>query len=221
MTNKKFQFWTSWTLLSFGIIPLSYIISLIAVLLVHGAFGFGETEAGTPLSQTLMQIAGGAVIGLGTGIYQRSLLRKIFNVSSSWIYTLIIGFALNELLASVILRQMGLNRIELRVIELRPLPEALIFACAGFMIGLLQWIILRRYFYRSVCWVIASTLGWGICILINIFWIVPFIKNSISATVMVFALGALLYGATTGATLMWIMEPKGIEPPANIELSGG
>lgn len=211
MTNKKFQFWTSWTLLSFGIIPLSYIISLIAVLLVHGAFGFGEMEAGTPLSQTLMQIAGGAVLGLGTGIYQRSLLRKVFDVSPSWIYTLISGFAITELTASIILRQMGLNRIELRVIELRPLPEALIFACAGFMIGLLQWIILRRYFYKSVYWVIASTLGWGICMAINILWKVPFIKDSFWATVMVFAFGALLYGVITGATLMWILKPKGIE----------
>jgi hypothetical protein len=211
MKNKKFQFWTNWTLLSFGIIPFSYIISLILVLLVHTAFGFSQMEGGTPLSETLMQIAGGAVLGLGTGIYQRSLLRKVFDVSSAWIYTLIIGFAITELTAGIILRQMGLNRVELRVIELRPLPEALIFSCAGLIIGYLQWTILRRYFYRSVYWIIASALGWGICISINILWIVPFIRNSILATVMVFAFGALLYGAITGATLMWIIKPKGIE----------
>ena len=211
MKIRKYQFWINWTLLSFGIIPLSYMISLIAVALVHGAFGFSEMEGGTYLSQTLMQIAGGAVLGFGTGIYQRSLLRKVFNVSSSWVYALIIGFAVNELIICIILWQLGINRYELRVIELRPLPEALIFACAGLIIGLLQWTILRRHFNKSLYWVIASALGWGICISINILWTVPFIRNSILATFLVFALGALLYGAITGVTLMWIMKPKGIE----------
>ena len=206
--QEKFRFWTNWTLLSLGIIPLSYIISLIAVLLVHGAFGFNQLEEGTHLSQTVMQIAGGAVIGLGTGIYQRALLRKMFNVSSSWIYTLVIGFVITELIVCIILWQLDINRYQLRFIELNPLPEALIFACAGLMIGLFQWTILRRYFFKSGYWVLASTIGWGICILINILWFVPFIRNSILAVVMVFSLGALLYGAITGATLMWVLQPK-------------
>jgi hypothetical protein len=205
---EKFKFWTDWTLLSLGIITLSYIISLIAVLLVQGAFGFGQMDWGTPLSNTLSQIAGGTIIGLGTGIYQKSLLRKVFNISSHWIYTLIIGFVISELIAGIILWQLGLDREKLRFIEYKPLPETLIFAFAGLSTGFLQWIILRRFFFRSGYWVISSTLGWGICILINILWFVPFIKNSFLAVVMVFLLGTLLYGVITGATLMWIMQRK-------------
>jgi hypothetical protein len=49
------------------------MISLVVVLLVHEAFGFGQMEGGIYLSQTVMQMAGGAVIGLGTGLYQRML----------------------------------------------------------------------------------------------------------------------------------------------------
>lgn len=206
--HEKFKFWTNWTLLSSGIIPLSYIISLIAVLLVQGAFGFGQMDWGIPLSNTLSQIAGGTIIGLGTGIYQKSLLRKAFNVSSSWIYTLVIGFAITELIIGIILWQLGLDRIQLRFIEYKPLPETLFFASAGLLIGFLQWRILRRFFIRSGYWVISSTLGWGICILINISWFVPFIQNSVLAVVMVFSLGSLLYGVITGATLMWIMRRK-------------
>lgn len=206
--NEKLKFWTNWTLLSSGIIPLSYIISLIAVLLVQGAFGFDQMDWGTPLSNTLSQIAGGTIIGLGTGIYQKSLLRRIFNVSSSWIFTLIIGFVTSELIAGIILWQLGLDREKLRFIEYKPLPETLIFASAGLLIGLLQWRILRRFFFRSGYWIIASTLGWGICILINILWFVPFIHNLVWAVILVFALGSLLYGAITGSTLMWIMQRK-------------
>ncbi len=193
--QEKLQFWGYWTLLSL-VIPVSYIISLIAVLLVHGAFGFNQMEGGTHLSQTVMQIAGGAVLGLGTGLYQRSLLREVFNVSSSWIYALVIGFAFTELIVCIILWLMDLNRYELRFIENNPFPEALIFACAGLMIGLLQWKILRRYFHRSFFWVLASTLGWGTSIIIT------------QISIWAFFLGALLYGAMTGATLMWIMQKK-------------
>jgi hypothetical protein len=192
--QDKFRFWINWTLLSFWIIPFSYIISLIAVLLVQGAFGFGQMDWGTPLSNTLSQISGGAIIGLGTGIYQRLLLRKVFNISSVWIYTLIIGFVITELIAGIILWQLDLDREKLRFIEFKPLPEALIFACAGLLIGLLQWKILGRYFSRSVYWVLASTLGWGICVFVT------------QISMWAFFIGTLLYGAITGFTLIWILR---------------
>jgi hypothetical protein len=197
--NPKLQFWLKWALFSLGIIPVSYLLSLIIVLLVHGAFGFTMTEGGTYLSQTLMQIAGGAMIGWGTGMYQRQLLKEIFKVSSSWVYTLVIGFAVTELIVCIALWQLGMNRYELRWIELRPLPEALIFALIGLTVGLLQWMILRRFFIRSIYWVLASSLGWGACVLMTIFqgWVI-----------VAFCLGTFIYGLITGATLMWILERK-------------
>jgi len=200
INNEKLRFWINWTLLSLAIIPLSYIISLIVVLMIHGAFGFNQMEGGTYLSQTVMQIAGGAVIGFGTGLYQKSLLKKVFDVSWSWVYTLIIGFAFTELVVCIILWRLGINRYELRFIELNPLPEVLIFACAGLVIGLLQWTILRKYFSGSTVWVLANTLGWGVCVLTTYFF------GLINRNVLVFGFipGALLYGAITGATVMWI-----------------
>ena len=206
LTNReKLLFWKDWTLLSSGIITLSYLLSLLAVLLVHGAFGFNMEEWGTPLSQMLMQMVGGAVIGLGTGLYQKSLLIKLFDVKSSWIYTLITSFVVTELITGVILWQMGLNRAELRFIEFNPLPESLIFASIGLLTGILQWPLLKKYFSRSGYWIIACITAWGILILINFLSYMPFIRNSILASILVFALGALLYGAITGATLVWIM----------------
>lgn len=199
---EKLRFLISWTLLSFGIIPLSYMISLIVVLLVHGAFGFNQMEGGTYLSQTLMQMAGGAVIGLGTGLYQQAMLRKVFNVKASWIYMLAIGFAITELIVCIILWQLEINRYELRFIEFRPLPESLIFACAGLMIGSLQWTILKKYFLRSAYWILASTIGWGISIMIT------YVFFSINRDIGIFSffIGALLYGAITGITLAWILK---------------
>jgi hypothetical protein len=194
--KEKFRFWSNWTLVSTGIIPLSYLVSLIALLLVHGAFGFNMMEEGTHLSQTLMQIAGGAVLGLGTGIYQFSMLKKLFPVSKSWVYMLIIGFAITELIICLILMQLHFIRYELRFIEGKPLPEALFFACAGLVVGILQWPILKRSFKRSGYWIVASTLGWGVCVLAT------------AINDFAFIAGALLYGAITGATFMWVMIRK-------------
>lgn len=190
MISRK-DFFIKWSLLSFGIVPLTYLVSLIVVLLVHGAFGFDQTEGGTFLSQTVMQIAGGSVIGLGTGLYQRAMLKKVFRVSVSWIYSLIAGFAVTELIAGIILGLLGINRYELRFIESDPVPEALLFACAGLITGILQWIILRRFYSESAFWIIASTLGWWVCVFATLF------------SVWAFLPGALLYGAITGATFVW------------------
>jgi len=203
--KQKNELLTNWTLLSFGIIPLSYIVSLIVVLLVHGAFGFSQMEGGTYLSQTVMQMVGGAVIGLGTGLYQKALLKKVFSVSSNWIYSLILGFAITELIVCVILWRLNINRWELRFIESNPLPEALFFACSGLLTGILQWTILRKHFSGSLCWIAASTLGWGICVLITYFAGMV-LKAGLS--IFTFILGALLYGLITGITLMWIMKKK-------------
>lgn len=202
--KERFQFWAQWVIFSFGILPLVYMVSLIVVLLVHGAFGYNQMERGTYFSQTMMQIAGGAVIGLGTGYYQRFLLQKIFHVSSLWIYTSVIGFAITELIVCIILWQMSINRYELRFIEFNPLPEALIFAGAGLITGILQWTILRKYFIRSIYWVFASTSGWGICIFI--IYIVGLLNKELS--IFAFIPGTLLYGAITGASLIWILKLK-------------
>jgi CHASE2 domain-containing sensor protein len=103
---------------------------------------------------------------------------------------------MTELTICLILSQLDINRYELRFIEGKPLPEALFFFCAGLIVGLLQWTILRRYFIRSGYWILASALGWGGCILLTVINDFAFIP------------GALIYGAITGATIIWIMRRK-------------
>lgn len=196
MTQSKLKIWINWSLLSLLIVPLSYLVSLIVVLLVHGAFGYNQMEGGTYLSQTVMQVAGGAVIGLGTGLYQRALLTKIFQVPVSWIYNLVISFAVTELIVCIVLWQMGINRYELRFIEHNPLPEVPIFAFAGLLTGIMQWLTLRKYFSYSGLWIAASTVGWGLCILITV------------TGIFAFFIGALLYGIITGLTITLITKNR-------------
>ena len=203
----KTRFWIQWTLLSTAIITTTYLVSLIVVGIIHGAFGFDMQSWGTPLSNTVMQIAGGAVIGAGTGLYQKLMLQKQFRVTPAWIYTLILGFVVTELVAGIVLWQMGLIRSQLRFIERDPLPESLIFAFAGFVTGLFQWFLLRKSFTNSVFWIAASTLGWWLCVFSA--YLLGLIDQGIS--VWGFIPGTLLYGAVTGATLLWIMKPVKVQ----------
>ncbi len=194
--SQRFRYWTAWALLSLAVIPFTYIVSLIVVLLVHGAFGFNQMEGGTYLSQTAMQVAGGAVIGLGTGLYQYLLLKKHFNAPASWIYFAMAGFAFAELVICLVLWQMQLNRWQLRFVEFNPLPEALFFAIAGLFTGVLQWTILRKYVTGSGYWILASTAGWGICVLVTVFGVWAFFA------------GALFYGLITGAVICWGLKAR-------------
>ncbi|NNL02350.1 MAG: hypothetical protein HKP39_08765 [Eudoraea sp.] len=205
--RKKLQFWTNWSLLSMGIITASYIVSLIAVGIVGmGIFGITYDEWGTPLANTLMHMTGGAVIGLGVGLYQKALLKKIFKVTSIWIYTLILGFVITELLTGIVLLQTEFVRGQLRFIEFNPLPESIIVSIAGLLIGFLQWLILRKSFSRSIYWIIASSIGW---------WLIIFLPYTVGlideqASIFAFIPGSFLYGAITGAVLMWVLKPKEI-----------
>jgi hypothetical protein len=204
-TNKeKVQFWWKWTLINALVLILGYIISVFVVLLINEII-FENTvdEWGSPFEQTVVQIALGIVIGFSIGITQWRLLRKVFNVSSFWLYSVVIGFTILELIAGIILWKLDINRGELNFIEFNALAHALILAITGLIIGIIQMPILKKQYAGSVYWVIASTLAWGISILIT-----AIDQDSELALLITFIIGAILYGAITGATLMWILKPK-------------
>jgi hypothetical protein len=202
--KEKVQFWWKWTLINALALILGYIISVFVVLLINEII-FDNTvdEWGSPFEQTVVQIALGIVIGFSIGITQWRLLRKVFNVSSFWLYSVVIGFTILELIAGIILWKLDINRGELNFIEFNALAHALILAITGLIIGIIQMPLLKKQYAGSVYWVVASTLAWGISILIT-----AIDQDFGLALLITFILGAILYGAITGATLMWILKPK-------------
>jgi len=74
-------------------------------------------------------------------------------------------------------------------------PEALIFALAGLITGILQIRLLspnRRRFY----WIAASALGWSLLIISSYFGIFAIL------------IGPCLYGAITGLVLYRVIQPE-------------
>ena len=201
--NKKVQFWWKWTWRNASALILGYLIAFIMAVIIAMIGNLDSGEWGTPFVQTCWKIGEGVIIGFSVGIVQLRLLRQVFNVSSFWLYSAVTGFIIIELIAGIILWKLNINRGELSFIEFNALAHALILAITGLLIGMIQLPLLRKHYSGSVYWVIASTLAWGISILITVID-----QESELALLITFIIGAFLYGAITGATLMWIMRPK-------------
>jgi len=80
----------------------------------------------------------------------------------------------------------------------------------GLLTGLLQERLLRSRFERTLWWIPASIIGWGLpagVIALGDSGLVPPAFILLSTTVMFF--GGLLLGAVTGKTLEWMLPGEG------------
>ena len=194
---KKYKEYAAWTLHHTWVILVSYMLSMVVLLLIHGSFGFSMEDDGTYLSNTLMHIGSGFILALGTGILQRELAKNYFPVSFFWVLSLIIGFVLAELIAGLVLWKLEIYRGLINIFNnTNHFPEASIFALAGLISGILQFRLLRPFYKKRFYWIVSSTLGWGLLIL------------STYPGLFAFLIGAILYGAITGIVFYRIMESK-------------
>src|SRR5512136_2993782 len=146
---KEFKDYVKWTLHHTWAIAVSYLISMIVLIIIHTSFGFTMKDDGTYLSNTLMHIGSGFVLALGTGILQKELLKKYFHVSFFWVLSLIIGFVLAELFAGLVLWKLEIYRGMINIFNnTNHFPEAAIFALAGLISGILQFRLLQPYFKK-------------------------------------------------------------------------
>ncbi|HOI78608.1 MAG TPA: hypothetical protein PLI30_03270 [Petrimonas sp.] len=188
-----------WTLHHTWVILVSYSISMVVLLIIHGFFGFSMAEDGTYLSNAVMHIGSGFVLALGTGTLQRELLRKHIQMSFFWVVSLIIGFVVAELVAGIVLWKLEIFRGLINIFNTDVhYPESLIFALAGLIAGIIQFRLLKPYYKKRIFWILSSTIGWSLLILTT--YLSPF----------AIPLGAFLYGAITGIVLYRILKSKTI-----------
>ena len=194
---KEFKDYANWTLNHTWAIVVSYIISVVVLLLIHGSFGFSMNDNGTYLSNALMHIGSGIVLALGTGLIQKELLKRYFPVSFFWVLSLITGFLLAELLAGIVLWKLEIYRGLINIFNsTNHFPEASIFALAGLISGILQFRLFKPFYKKRFYWIIFSVLCWSIVIL------------STYVGLLGFLVGAFLYGTITGLVLFRLMESK-------------
>ena len=200
--NMK-KFLRNWTLLNAAFIVIGYILMLLFGILMMEVTKISMSEWPSPFEQTIWQIGNAILFGSSIGFIQWRMLRKTYSISSSWIYLVPAGMVLTELVAGILLWKMGINRGEFAFWENNPIPHALIATIYGLMIGLIQFPTIRKHFVKGAFWILASTLAWGVSIIITAINV----KNDIFLPIT-FVLGILLYGLITGGALIWILKPR-------------
>jgi hypothetical protein len=195
--HEKLRFWMSWTILSAVFLPVGYFFGYIAGLFVNEAFGYTVYDTGSYLSQIIVYCAFGTVVGLVIGLYQWGFFLKArYNVPPTWVLALVAGIVISEIISGLILWKFEINRSDVGYFQSgSQLMETLIWTFTGLLTGLLQFLVIRKRFDRPWLWILSSMLGWGLC-------------NSVIWTIPLFFVGALVLGAITGGTLIWLMKCK-------------
>jgi hypothetical protein len=130
------------------------------------------------------------------GLAQWLALRRVSRTSILWVFTFTVGFLLfilvNRLIPDGWRQTVGDESFTLLTAE---------FIMIGFMVGLLQWFILRRQFSGSSLWLLGSSAGIGFS-----FWLIlttNLINQSGIASIVV---GVLLYAIIAGLILIRLLN---------------
>lgn len=136
----------------------------------------------------------GLCVGASIGYAQWFVLKRSFKINSMWglICTLAIGI---PSMVGVIMNENGYiipyfdgnNEI---------LGRFMLGVILGTIIGLLQMQLLKPYFKNASRWVLASSIGWGICSLS--------LSVPMPLATLIVLIGGVLLGFVTGYGIIWM-----------------
>ena len=118
-----------------------------------------------PLASAIGYSLFGGTTGAFIGMAQWKILRKEIQISARWILTSAGGLAIVELIAGIALWIIGSDRNlvqENQNIQI----YTLIYTFGGALVGLLQHSEFEKYSSKSILWIYACTLAWGVTMLV-------------------------------------------------------
>jgi len=186
---------------------LATIVGSMLFCATSGTAGPAQHESGFLVA--LRAIVIGGVLGGGfSGVCQWIVLRRILSKANGWILLTMAGWATGlpmALWAGNGAVQPLLNS-PFSILHSSIVSSAALLAL-GALIGVGQWLILRHGVQRAGWWIVATTVGWGLALLVG--------RGLGSAAL--FGAGALI-GAVTGTALVLLVclapRPSGKMPPA-------
>jgi hypothetical protein len=190
MTNNHlstgWRFWGAWGLAFLGF-PLG---GLASIGLVGG------------VESVLDGAIAGAACGAVLGMVQWLVLRRRLSLPRSWIVATSLGMAGGLALTVALFSTSTAGSVLLRGLS------------TGLLIGLAQWVVLRRSVPRAWVWVPTIAAGWALG------WAVSrAIGLDLTPNFAVFgASGALVFQALTGLVLAWLLSQRAAMPgPAEMQ----
>ena len=168
-----------------------------------GAVGFAAAVALLDLMSAALQRAIDEVvifglIGAALGTMQWLVLRGLFSRAGWWVVASTVGAAIVGVGAAFLS-----SKIEASLI--------IAYGLSGAILGVLQWIVLRRQTSRAWLWILASPLGWAIAVLTVRFLdrmgqdVAPRMSETMGL-ILAFGLMGAVVGFVTGGVLIWMLR---------------
>ena len=179
-TTKAFFIWIAANLLGF----ISMSVLLIAL----------------PILKSIPASVGQQIIiVVPFGLAQWLVLRRLISLSPIWVLTFPVGLFLSSLIPASIPESLW------QIIGSEsPVTLTVIYIIMGAVMGLPQWLILRRKLSKAALWILGSSLGVGLGF--GLVLVTGLINQSeyISYVVVV-----IIYGIATGIILSWLLNQNG------------
>jgi len=179
-TTKAFLIWIAANLLGF----ISMSVLLIALPILKSIPNF---------------VAPLIIIGVPFGLAQWLVLRRLIPLSPIWVLTFPVGWFLSSLIPAAIPESLW------QIIDSEsPVTLTVIYIIMGAVMGLPQWLILRRKLSKAALWILGSSLGVGLGF--GLVLVTGLINQSEYISYMVVV---IVYGIATGIILSWLLNQKG------------
>ena len=146
-------------------------------------------------------------IGISLGMLQWLVLRHQLPQAGWWILASLVGY----LGALAVVRSPNV----LIVTPESLLDDAAFFFILGVVVGIPQWLVLRRHYSKSFWWVLISTFGWMGFLLV--------VANPLSSLVEFIGFSGIIgaiSGAVSGFFLIWLMNERSSEEIARRQSAG-
>ena len=185
-------FWLQWVLASIVGMVVGLLIGFLSLSIIYDVLG--DWLIYNVLGDWLDFLFLGIVPGIGVGVLQWLVLRRRVSVAGWWVlasaaagYGILAGFiGYSESLSfGTLLRFTG------------------VVALGGAVTGILQWLVLRSQVSRAGWWVLASSVGWALGVLVAS--TIPSGNNETGPLWALAVTGAVL-GAVSGGALVWLLR---------------
>ncbi len=136
------------------------------------------------------------IIVIPISLAQWLALRYISRTSILWVLTFPVGFLVYTLIYTLIPDGLKQNVDDESIVVLTGT-----ILMIGFLVGLLQWLLLRRQFSGSALWILGSSVGIGFS-----FWFIIATGLIYRSGIISFIIGALIYIIVTGLILLRLLN---------------
>jgi hypothetical protein len=139
-------------------------------------------------------VASALIIGLTIGLAQWIALRRLAPIPILWIFTIPIGLPLGLMIIRTVPNSVW------GVVDDESIAVGVAgYIAIGFMVGLIQWFLLRRQFTKSLVWLLSSAIGLGLGT--GLVFASNLINQSRGISEI---LAVLVYASATGLALEWL-----------------